>query len=80
MTRGEMKALMPPVARTQGRRWPFWKAIITLPRGTVHMPMGRAMRKKRAAKRMRLVVGGEGLDTGSKRERRRAKINLQKWK
>jgi hypothetical protein len=38
------------------------------------------MRKKRAAKRMRLVVGGEGLDTGSKRERRRAKINLQKWK
>ena len=79
MTRGEMKALMLPVARTQGRRWPFWKASITFPRGTVHMPMGRAMRKKRAAKRMRLVVGGDGWDTECKRERGRTKINLQKW-
>lgn len=78
MMRGEIKALRPPVARIHGKRWPLLKASITLPNGTVHIPIGRAIRKKSNPKRMRLVVGWVGWDTSSKREPAKAKINPQK--
>lgn len=50
---------------------------MTLPSGTVHMPMGSAIKKNRVAKRMRLVVGGDWVDTEFIGRRERVKINLE---